>query len=216
MMILFDRFNMPDDLFEIVFATKQQKIVAAVLINYMKEKGGEGVGVNAHYDLSMKFVMFHAVGVALATVLLLGVMGSGFLAGLLLMPLVVAGIGALVIAQRMTRRGGAAAPPAPAPSRPVEAKRREEAIVAMVTEAQGVCPRGYRFYVGQNWTLNGAIHGDTEVCPVAAAKLAEAAASFRRDGEGLVGMALCQTGQHRVAFQLSGQAEASEEPDQSS
>ncbi len=40
-MILFDRFNMPDDLFEIVFATKQQKIVAAVLINYMKEKGGE-------------------------------------------------------------------------------------------------------------------------------------------------------------------------------
>ena len=40
-MILFDRFNMPEDVFEIVFATKQQKIVAAVLITRMKEKGGE-------------------------------------------------------------------------------------------------------------------------------------------------------------------------------
>ncbi|MBI4438594.1 hypothetical protein HY640_01540 [Candidatus Woesearchaeota archaeon] len=40
-MILFDRFNMPEDLFETVFATKQQKIVATVLINAIKDKGGE-------------------------------------------------------------------------------------------------------------------------------------------------------------------------------
>lgn len=41
MVILFDLFNMPDDVFEIIFATSQQKIVASVLIKTMKEKGGE-------------------------------------------------------------------------------------------------------------------------------------------------------------------------------
>jgi hypothetical protein len=41
MVILFDRFNLPEDVFEIVFATNQQKIVAEVLINYIKENGSE-------------------------------------------------------------------------------------------------------------------------------------------------------------------------------
>ncbi len=41
MVILFDRFNLPDDIYEIVFATKQQKIVAKLLIKAMQEKGGE-------------------------------------------------------------------------------------------------------------------------------------------------------------------------------
>jgi hypothetical protein len=41
MVILFDRFNLPEDVFEIIFATKQQKIVAEVLINYIKENGNE-------------------------------------------------------------------------------------------------------------------------------------------------------------------------------
>jgi len=41
MVILFDLFNLPDDVFEIIFATSQQKIVASVLIGSMKEKGGE-------------------------------------------------------------------------------------------------------------------------------------------------------------------------------
>jgi len=41
MVILFDLFNLPDDIFEIIFATSQQKIVASVLIRTMKEKGGE-------------------------------------------------------------------------------------------------------------------------------------------------------------------------------
>lgn len=41
MVILFDRFNFPDNIFEIIFATKQQKIVGEVLIKLMKEKGGE-------------------------------------------------------------------------------------------------------------------------------------------------------------------------------
>jgi uncharacterized repeat protein (TIGR04076 family) len=174
--------------------------------------------VNAHYGLSMKFVAFHAVGVALAAVLLLGVVGGGFLAGLLLIPLVVAGMGALAIAHRMTRRRGTAAPPATAAvlSRAEEARAQEVAMVARVTEAEGVCPRGYRFYVGQNWRLNGDMHGDTEACPMAAGKLADAAASLRSDGESSVGMAMCQTGQHRVVFQLSRQDEASEEPNQPS
>ena len=41
MVILFDLFNIPDDIFEIIFATKQQKIVAKLLTNHMKENGGE-------------------------------------------------------------------------------------------------------------------------------------------------------------------------------
>ena len=36
MVILFDIFNLPEDIFEIVFATKQQKIIAKVLIGAMK------------------------------------------------------------------------------------------------------------------------------------------------------------------------------------
>lgn len=41
MVILFDLFNLPDNIYEIIFATKQQEIVAKVLIRTMKEHGGE-------------------------------------------------------------------------------------------------------------------------------------------------------------------------------
>jgi len=41
MVILFDRFNMPDDIFEVIFATKQQIIVAKLLIEMIKENKGE-------------------------------------------------------------------------------------------------------------------------------------------------------------------------------
>lgn len=41
MVILYDRFNLPEDVFEIIFATKQQKIVAKLLIKYMKENNNE-------------------------------------------------------------------------------------------------------------------------------------------------------------------------------
>ncbi|NOZ80880.1 MAG: hypothetical protein GXP63_04360 [DPANN group archaeon] len=41
MVILFDRFNLPEDIYEIIFATKQQKIVAKLLIQNMAAKGGE-------------------------------------------------------------------------------------------------------------------------------------------------------------------------------
>lgn len=41
MVILYDRFNLPDDIFEVIFSTKQQEIVAKLLINYMKENGSE-------------------------------------------------------------------------------------------------------------------------------------------------------------------------------
>jgi len=39
--ILFDQYHLPDDVYEIIFATNQQRIVAKVLINSMKEKKGE-------------------------------------------------------------------------------------------------------------------------------------------------------------------------------
>jgi len=41
MVILFDLFNIPDDIFEVIFATKQQKIVAKLLIKHIKENDGE-------------------------------------------------------------------------------------------------------------------------------------------------------------------------------
>ena len=40
MVILFDIFNLPEDIFEIIFATKQQKIIGKVLVNGMKNNGG--------------------------------------------------------------------------------------------------------------------------------------------------------------------------------
>ncbi len=41
MVILFDRFNLPEDVYEIIFATKQQKIVGKLLIANIKDSGGE-------------------------------------------------------------------------------------------------------------------------------------------------------------------------------
>lgn len=41
MVILFDQFNMPESIFEIIFATKQQVIVAKLLLEQMKIKDGE-------------------------------------------------------------------------------------------------------------------------------------------------------------------------------
>lgn len=41
MVILFDQFNLPEDIYEIIFATSQQKIVGKVLISYLKENQGE-------------------------------------------------------------------------------------------------------------------------------------------------------------------------------
>ncbi|MFH1770596.1 MAG: hypothetical protein ABH828_03490 [archaeon] len=41
MVILFDQFNFPDSIFEIIFATKQQVLVAKLLIEQMKLKDGE-------------------------------------------------------------------------------------------------------------------------------------------------------------------------------
>ena len=41
MVVLFDQFNLPDDIYEVIFATKQQKIVGKLLIKEMKKKKGE-------------------------------------------------------------------------------------------------------------------------------------------------------------------------------
>lgn len=41
MVILFDRYNLPHDIFEIIFATEQQAIVAKELIKYLIENQGE-------------------------------------------------------------------------------------------------------------------------------------------------------------------------------
>ena len=41
MVVLFDQFNLPSDIYEIIFATTQQVEVARMLISEMKIKGGE-------------------------------------------------------------------------------------------------------------------------------------------------------------------------------
>jgi hypothetical protein len=41
MVILFDRFNLPEDIYEVIFATKQQIIVAKLLMEMIKGNGGE-------------------------------------------------------------------------------------------------------------------------------------------------------------------------------
>ena len=41
MVILYDRFNLPEDIFEVIFATGQQKIVAKELIKYVADNKGE-------------------------------------------------------------------------------------------------------------------------------------------------------------------------------
>jgi len=41
MVILFDIYNLPEDIYEVIFATPQQKIVGKLLITMIKEKGGE-------------------------------------------------------------------------------------------------------------------------------------------------------------------------------
>src|SRR3989338_6428911 len=41
MVVLFDRFNLQEDIFEVVFATKQQIIVAKLLIEMIKGNKGE-------------------------------------------------------------------------------------------------------------------------------------------------------------------------------
>ena len=41
MVMLFDRFNLPENVFEVIFATKQQRIVANALIEYIKDNDSE-------------------------------------------------------------------------------------------------------------------------------------------------------------------------------
>jgi hypothetical protein len=41
MTILFDQYNLPENIYEIIFATSQQVVVAKLLIEEMKQQGGE-------------------------------------------------------------------------------------------------------------------------------------------------------------------------------
>lgn len=41
MVLLFDLFNLPDDIYEILFATPQQRIVGRELIRFIKDNNGE-------------------------------------------------------------------------------------------------------------------------------------------------------------------------------
>ena len=41
MVILFDQFNLPEDIYKVIFATEQQEVVGKMLIKYMWDNGGE-------------------------------------------------------------------------------------------------------------------------------------------------------------------------------
>ena len=55
MVILFDRYHLPDDVLEVIFATKQQKIVAEQLIHFMADHGG----VVGKTDMSLFATQLH-------------------------------------------------------------------------------------------------------------------------------------------------------------
>ncbi len=39
--MLFDQFNLPEEVLKVIFATEQQQVVAKLLLGFMKEQGGE-------------------------------------------------------------------------------------------------------------------------------------------------------------------------------
>ena len=41
MVILFDQFNLPEDIYKVIFATEQQEVVGKMLIKYMWDNNGE-------------------------------------------------------------------------------------------------------------------------------------------------------------------------------
>ena len=41
MVILFDQYNLPEDIYEIIFATEQQVVVGRLLVQEMQRNGGE-------------------------------------------------------------------------------------------------------------------------------------------------------------------------------
>ncbi len=41
MVVLFDRYNLPEDVYEVIFATSQQKVVAKLLVEELKLHNGE-------------------------------------------------------------------------------------------------------------------------------------------------------------------------------
>lgn len=41
MVILFDQFNLPEDVYKVIFATDQQEVVGKLLVDYMQKNGGE-------------------------------------------------------------------------------------------------------------------------------------------------------------------------------
>jgi len=41
MVILFDQFNLPEDIYKVIFATEQQEVVAKLLLSYMWKNSGE-------------------------------------------------------------------------------------------------------------------------------------------------------------------------------
>jgi hypothetical protein len=55
MVILFDQYNLPENIYEIIFATKQQVIVGKMLIEEMKMKQGE-IGKT---EMSMFAIQLH-------------------------------------------------------------------------------------------------------------------------------------------------------------
>ena len=41
MVILIDQYNLPEDIYKVIFATEQQEVVAKMLVHYMFSNGGE-------------------------------------------------------------------------------------------------------------------------------------------------------------------------------
>ena len=61
MVILFDQFNLPDNIYKIIFATEQQELVGRLLVSYIKRNGGE-IGKT---EMSMFAMKLHEGGIVI-------------------------------------------------------------------------------------------------------------------------------------------------------
>ena len=69
MVILFDAYNMPESIYDLVFSTDQQAMVAKLLVTYMQQNGGEigktEMGLFAQKLLTVKWLLNLLVNVCL-------------------------------------------------------------------------------------------------------------------------------------------------------
>lgn len=79
-------------------------------------------------------------------------------------------------------------------------------ISARVVSAEGICPVGRSFRVGDLWTINGVLQGSEGLCPSAEQLLRNTAARLR-EGQTHIEEVRCVGPEHRVIFAIQSELE---------